>query len=218
MKKRRVSDLAQNPVLFDPKEHWEKIYRERTPDQMSWFQSDPSKSLSLVAIAKTPLNGSIIDVGGGASVLVDRLLLAGFKDITVLDISNSALEYARGRLKTKAARVKWVFADVIGFNPSVTFDLWHDRAAFHFLTKETDRKKYIAILSRALKPGGHVILASFALDGPNTCSNLPVCRYDAGLITKELGIDFKLIKEDFETHITPWKKEQKFRYFLFERK
>ena len=204
--------------MIDRKEHWEKIYSEKQPDQVSWFQTEPAKSLELITLAGTPKDGRIIDVGGGASVLVDRLLNAGFKNITVLDISNAALEYAKGRLANRAKQVQWIVSDVTAFNPSEQFDLWHDRAVFHFLTEETDRRKYAAIVGRSLKPGGHLIVSSFAPDGPNMCSNLAVCRYDAESIRRELGSDFKLIREDSETHVTPWKKDQKFRYFLFVRK
>ncbi len=204
--------------MINRKEHWEKIYSEKQPDQVSWFQTEPKKSLEMISHAGTPKDGRIIDVGGGASVLVDRLLNAGFKNVTVLDISNAALEYAKERLGNRAEQVKWIVSDVTAFDPSKQFDLWHDRAVFHFLTEETDRKKYATIVGHSLKPGGHLILASFAPDGPNMCSNLNVCQYDAERIQRELGGDFQLIREDSETHVTPWKKDQKFRYFLFLRK
>jgi|SRR5581483_1300942 len=204
--------------MNDRKDHWEKIYTEKQPDQVSWFQTTPTKSLELITFAGTPRDGSIIDVGGGASVLVDRLLNAGFKNITVLDISNTALEYAKKRLGDRSKLVKWQVKDVTEFNPLIKFDLWHDRAVFHFLTEEEDRKKYSAKVSSAIKPGGYLILASFAPDGPEKCSNLTVCRYDAGHIHRELGTDFELIREENEGHMTPWNKEQKFRYFLFRRK
>lgn len=204
--------------MLDRRKHWEKIYSEKKPDQVSWFQAGPKQSLELVKLAGIPQKGSVIDVGGGASVLVDRLLDEGFKNITVLDVSNTALLYAKERLGERAKQVKWVVKDVTDFNPLVQFDLWHDRAVFHFLIEEADRKKYASIVSRAVKPGGHLILASFALDGPNVCSNLPVCRYDAKLVQKELGNDFELIREETEAHRTPWDKEQKFKYFLFRRK
>ncbi len=204
--------------MFDRKEHWEKIYSEKKPTEVSWFQTDPTESLEFIKLSGAPKDGNVIDVGGGASVLVDRLLDGGYKNVTVLDISSAALEYAKGRLGDKAIKVKWVVSDVTQFNPIEKFDLWHDRAVFHFLTDEADRKNYAGIVSRAIKPGGHLILASFATDGPDKCSNLTVCRYDGELIQRELGNDFNLLKEDSETHMTPWKKEQKFRYFLFERK
>ncbi len=198
-------------------EHWEKIYSEKNPDEVSWFQEVPKKSLDLINLSGVSKDGNVIDVGGGASVLVDRLLENGMKNITVLDISSKALEYAKKRLGNRAQQVKWVVADVTQFNPSEKFDLWHDRAVFHFLTEASDRKRYAEIVGHSIKPGGHLILASFALDGPDKCSNLPVCRYDGEMIEHELGNNFKLIKEDSETHLTPWKKEQKFRYFLFSK-
>ena len=199
------------------KDHWEKIYTEKKPNEMSWFQTTPEKSLELIKIAGTSKDGNIIDVGGGASVLVDRLLDGGFKDVTVLDISSAALETAKNRLGDQAQKAKWVVADVTQFNPVEKYDLWHDRAVFHFLTEESDRKKYAGIVAQATRPGGHLIMASFAPDGPDKCSNLSVCRYDRELIQKELGVNFNLIREDNEAHMTPWKKEQKFRYFLFRR-
>lgn len=204
--------------MLDRKEHWEKIYNEKQPDQVSWFQTNPKQSLEFVKLARTTKDGSVIDVGGGASVLVDRLLDEGFKNITVLDISNHGLEYAKTRLGDKASLVKWVVADITQYEPKENYDLWHDRAVFHFLTEQSDRNKYATLVSRVINPGGHLILASFAPDGPDKCSNLTVCRYDAKLVQKELGNDFKLISEENESHMTPWNKEQKFRYFLFERK
>ncbi len=201
--------------MFDRREHWEKIYREKHPDQMSWYQTEPKKSLDLITHARTLLSGNIIDVGGGSSVLVDRLLKTGFKNITVLDISETALESSKKRLGIKAKKVKWVVEDITKFNPTRKFDLWHDRAVFHFLTGEVDRRKYVEALNKALKPGGHLVLASFARRGPSECSNLKVCQYDSASIQRELGIEFKLVKEEQENHITPWMKEQKFVYFLF---
>ena len=203
--------------MFDRKEHWEKIYSEKNPNEVSWFQENPGKSLELIKRTGIPKGASIIDVGGGASVLVDHLLDEGFKNVTILDTSDAALRYAQSRLGDQAKRVKWVVADVTQFNPTEKFDLWHDRAVFHFLTEEADRKRYAVTVSQAVRSGGHLVIASFAPDGPDKCSNLTVCRYDGGLIQRELGNDFKLIQEDSEAHLTPWKKEQKFRYFSFIR-
>ena len=204
--------------MFDRKTHWEKIYSGKKPTEVSWFQENPGKSLDLIKQTGIPLDAGIIDVGGGATLLTDRLLDAGFKDLTVLDISAIALERAQERLGDRADQAKWVVSDITQYKPSGKFDLWHDRAVFHFLTEEADRRKYAALAGRAVKPGGHLILASFALDGPDKCSNLTVCRYDGELIQRELGTDFKLVREDSESHLTPWKKEQKFRYFLFNRR
>jgi SAM-dependent methyltransferase len=199
------------------KEHWEKIYGERKPDEVSWFQSEPVKSLELIRHSGASREAAIIDVGGRASVLVDRLLELGYKDLSVLDISAAALAYAKKRLDEKARLVHWFEADITKFETGRLFDVWHDRAVFHFLTDALDRAKYVALLREAIRPGGHLILVAFAPDGPEKCSGLTVCGYDAELITAELGPEFQLMREDAEDHRTPWDKEQKFRYFLFER-
>lgn len=199
------------------KELWEKIYSEKKPNEVSWFQTSPEKSLELVKLAGTSKDGYVIDVGGGASVLVDRLLDGGFEDITVLDISSAALEYAKNRLGEMAKQVKWVVADVTQFHPTEKYDLWHDRAVFHFLTEIPDRKKYADIVNRAVKPGGYLILASFATDGPDKCSNLNVRQYDATLVHEEFGNGFEQVNEFNEIHKTPWGKDQKFKYFLLKK-
>jgi SAM-dependent methyltransferase len=173
--------------------------------------------LEFIQLSKVPKDGAIIDIGGGASVLVDRLLELGYKALTVLDISGAALNYSKERLGERSKAVNWVEADITQFDPATTFEVWHDRAVFHFLTDAADRSKYVSLLGRAVKPGGHLVLASFAPDGPEKCSGLPVCRYDARLIGRELGGGFELLREDEETHQTPWDKEQKFRYFLYRR-
>ena len=184
---------------------------------MSWFQAEPKKSLELIQLSAASKEASIIDVGGGASVLVDRLLSQGYKDLSVLDISAAALGHSKKRLGERARRVHWFEADITRFEPPHQYDVWHDRAVFHFLTDSLDRAKYAALVWGAIKPAGHLILASFAPDGPEKCSGLTVCRYDAGLISAELGPEFQLIREEAEDHLTPWDKEQKFRYFLFKR-
>ncbi len=203
--------------MVERKAHWEEVYADRKPDEVSWFQTHPAKSLELVGLAGLSKDGAFIDVGGGASVLVDKLLEAGFKNLSVLDISANALAYAKERLGAKAGQVHWFEADILQFTPSQPFDLWHDRAVFHFLTDPDDRKKYVALMKRWVKVGGHVILAPFAADGPLKCSGLEVCRYDAASIKAELGADFELMRQDSEAHLTPWEKEQKFAYFLFRR-
>jgi len=198
------------------KEHWEQVYAGKRPDEVSWYQARPGISLELIALSGTPKEGNIIDVGGGASSLADYLLDAGFTGLTVLDISGKAIEYARDRLGDRACLVYWIEADITKIRLDKPVDLWHDRAVFHFLTEKPDRDKYVDSLRKTLKPAGHLILASFAPDGPEKCSGLPVCRYDAALIKAALGADFELIREVPETHITPWDAGQNFRYFLFK--
>lgn len=200
------------------KEHWQHVYQTKDPTDVSWFQSQPALSLRLIANAGLEKNQSIIDVGGGASVLVGCLLGAGFQHVAVLDISADALNHAKQRLGARADAVEWFEADVTGFIPPRQYDLWHDRAVFHFLTDKTDRQKYVQTLQRTLTPNGHVIIATFAIDGPLKCSGLDVCRYVAADICTELGAGFELREQVNETHVTPWNTEQKFSYFRFARK
>lgn len=197
------------------KQHWNQVYQTKALDDVSWFQTRPANSLKLIEATGLGKDEGIIDVGGGASVLVDFLLDTGFSKLAVLDISAAALEHARQRLGRRASLVEWCEADVTAFNPSRRFGLWHDRAVFHFLTDKADREKYVQTLKRTLMPGGHVIIATFALDGPAKCSGLEVARYDAPSIGLELGAEFQLAEQASETHFTPWSTEQKFSYFRF---
>ena len=200
------------------KEHWNKVYQTKAPDDVSWVQTPPATSLKLIRASGVGKNAGIIDVGGGASVLVDFLLDAGFSKLAVLDISAAALEHARRRLGKRADSVEWLEADVTTFQSARQFGLWHDRAVFHFLTDQADRQKYAQTLKRTLTPGGQVVIATFALDGPPKCSGLEVARYDAASIGAELGAEFQLVEQASETHTTPWQTEQKFGYFRFARK
>lgn len=200
---------------MNPQDHWNQVYQTKTPEDVSWFQPRPEVSLRLIAATGISKADGVIDVGGGASVLVDFLVTDGFKQLAVLDISAAALEHAKQRLGSRAVEVTWFEADVTQFNPPHRFGLWHDRAVFHFLTNEADRRKYVEALTRTLTPDGHVIIATFAKDGPLKCSGLDVCRYDAASICAELGPRFKLMEQMDETHITPWETQQKFSYFRF---
>lgn len=198
-------------------EHWNEVYQTKSPDDVSWFQKRPDVSLKLIKAAGISKDQGIIDAGGGASVLVDFLINAGFVRLAVLDISASALSSVRKHLGTKADRVEWFEANVTEFDTPHQFSLWHDRAVFHFLTDGADRVRYVRTLKRTLTPGGHVIIATFAIDGPLKCSGLDACRYDAAGICAELGMEFHLREQVDETHITPWNTEQKFSYFRFAR-
>ncbi len=197
--------------------HWEQIYKAKLPTEVSWHQAYPSMSLKLIYATGIEKAQRFIDVGGGASVLVDRLLEAGFKKLAVLDISASAIEHAKARLGAKADNIEWYEADVTEFEPPHQFELWHDRAVFHFLTDEGDRERYVRVLKETLVPGGHLIIATFAIDGPKKCSGLDVIRYDVESLYSEIGDEFELLEVHGEAHITPRNVEQKFTYFRFGR-
>ena len=196
-------------------EHWDQVYRTKGPQEVSWYQRRPDLSLALIAASDIGKDDGIVDVGGGASTLVDCLLEAGYGRLAVLDLSAAALAHARARLGKRAANIEWFEADVTTFDPPHRFGLWHDRAVFHFLTEAKDRRKYVATLRRTLQPGGTVILATFATDGPPKCSGLDVVRYDEPSILEELGEEFSLLEVRRETHLTPWESEQRFIYFRF---
>ena len=202
---------------MNQRQHWEKVYETKAPEDVSWFQIRPALSLKLIAATGLGKDQGIIDVGGGASALVDFLLDAGFTKPAVLDISAASLTHAQKRLGAKAGNVEWFAADVTEFYPPRRFNLWHDRAVFHFLTDKADRQKYVETLSRTLTADGHVIIATFATDGPSKCSGLDVARYDAPGLCAELGNEFRLVEQVDETHVTPWSTEQKFTYFRFAR-
>lgn len=202
---------------FDRKAHWDRVYSQKKAHETSWYQQIPKLSVSMIEKTGLGAHVSVIDIGGGASGLVDQLLLAGYSDLTVLDISSAALEQARKRLGERAAQVQWLATDVREFLPRKSYGIWHDRAAFHFLTDPRDRKKYIRVLTRALKPEGQAVIAAFARDGPEKCSGLEVVRYDAATLSAELGPDFVLEQEEKETHTTPMGREQRFAFFRFRR-
>jgi SAM-dependent methyltransferase len=197
--------------------HWQNVYTSKSENEVSWFQENPAASLALIAeIGATPAS-AIIDIGGGASRLVDHLIDHEFRDVTVLDLSTAALEAAKARLGERAGRAHWLVADATTWKPSRTYDIWHDRAAFHFLTEDRDRTAYIARLKQGLKIGGHAIIATFALDGPEKCSGLPVMRYDASRLGQTLGPGFKLLLSHGNDHATPWGSHQRFQFSVFER-
>ena len=200
------------------KDHWEKVYTTRDETDVSWFQESPSPSLELIEQLKPGKDASIIDIGGGASRLVDSLLERGFRRLTVLDISQAALDLAALRLGRRASEVQWIVDDVTAWEPSRRFDIWHDRAAFHFLVEEADRAAYVARLKQALKPGGHAIIATFAADGPEKCSGLPVYRTDAAGVAKQLGEVFMLVESRRHDHVTPGKSSQRFQFSVFQRR
>lgn len=201
----------------DRKDHWQSIYRDRSPSEVSWYQGEPTLSMELIRSCGLRKDAPLIDVGGGASVLVDRLVLAGFTELSVLDISGLALSRARERLGDAADRVTWIEADITQFTPPRHYALWHDRAVFHFLTDSADRESYIAALNAGLSAGGHLIIAAFAIGGPEQCSGLPIVQYDAAKLQAELGAGFRLLETRQEAHITPAGKTQQFGYFRLVR-
>lgn len=197
--------------------HWENVYTTKGENEVSWFQQSPSPSLELIVQAGAVGTSAIIDIGGGASRLVDDLVAQGFVDVTVLDLSAAALAAAQRRLGANAGQVKWIVADATNWEPARAYDIWHDRAAFHFLTDAGDRAGYLARLARGLKIGGHAIIATFALDGPEKCSGLPVARYDSASLGQALGDAFKLVHTLRHEHVTPWDSPQAFQFSVFRR-
>jgi SAM-dependent methyltransferase len=204
--------------MFDRKAHWQDVYKNKSPLAVSWYQQKPRLSLDLIEASNINNNDAIIDVGGGASTLVDHLLQAGFSHLSVLDISGNALNKSKERLGSLASKVNWHETDVTHFIPPEAYALWHDRAVFHFLTDPKDQANYVETLKLALKPGASLIIASFALGGPEKCSGLDIVQYDNKKMRRVLGDEFELQQEHHEIHITPMNKQQAFVFFHFIRK
>ncbi len=203
----------------DSKAHWEAVYQSRSPTELSWYQPQPTRSLELLEqLGMTP-STAIIDVGGGASKLVDALLDRGVARIAVLDISRAALEHAKVRLGARAASVEWIEADItrVDLGTEARYDVWHDRAVFHFLTNRDDRRRYVSAARRALGPGGIALIATFSLQGPSRCSGLDVVRYDSELLAREFGSEFSVERSVDELHHTPSGVEQAFTYTVLRR-
>jgi len=198
---------------MDAKAHWEKVYTTKAPDAVSWYRRHLETSLALIERAAVACSASIIDVGGGESTLVDDLLLRGYKNITVLDISQSAIDLTKRRLGSAAERVHWLVADITEteLDPR-SYDLWHDRAVFHFLTAREQRIAYVRQVARSVKPGGHIIVSTFGPEGPTKCSGLEVMRYDADSLHEEFGTRFRLVESSKELHQTPFETTQQFLY------
>ena len=200
-------------VSMQSKSHWEKIYETKDATKVSWFQEHPELSFQFIEQTGMDKTGQIIDVGGGASTLVDDLLANGYEHVTVLDISGAALQVAQQRLGPLASKVTWMEANIIEADlPESFYDVWHDRAVFHFLTRAEDRALYVKAVRRSVKTGGHVIVATFGLEGPLRCSGLNIVRYSPDSLHDEFGSDFELIDTTTELHHTPSGNEQKFIY------
>ena len=201
------------------KAHWENIYQTKAPTQVSWYQEHARLSLRLIADTGIDRADPIIDVGGGTSTLVDDLLASSYQHLTVLDISASALQAAQQRLGVRATAVTWIEADITQAQlPGQFYAVWHDRAVFHFLTQPHDRQRYIQAVRHAVKPGGHVIVATFALDGPPQCSGLDVVRYSPESLQQEIGDGFALAESFSGLHITPSQGKQSYTFCRFIRK
>lgn len=198
--------------------HWQDVYLNKGEQQVSWTQFDPQPSLGLIEKFSGNRNASIVDIGGGASRLVDALVMDGYAAITVLDLSEAALQAAKARLGEKGASVQWIAADATAWQPPQPFDIWHDRAAFHFLVEEHDRAAYIDRLHAGVKPGGHAIIATFAPDGPEKCSGLPVQRYSPESLAKTIGNAFDLVEHQLHRHVTPWGAVQSFQFSVLRRR
>ena len=198
---------------MDIKTHWEKVYATKAHDAVSWYRAHLETSLALIERAADAPSTAIIDVGGGESTLVDDLLLRGYKNITVLDISQSAIDLTKRRLGSAAERVHWLVADITEteLDPR-SYDLWHDRAVFHFLTAREQRIAYVRQVARSVKPGGHIIVSTFGPEGPTKCSGLEVMRYDADSLHEEFGARFRLVESSKELHQTPFETTQQFLY------
>jgi len=195
------------------REHWEHVYHTKRPDQVSWFQAEARLSRRLIESVAPDRSARIIDIGAGASTLIDGLVAAGYRDLTVLDVSTAALAIAEARLGRASAAIRWLATDVLAavFAPA-GFDVWHDRAVFHFLTEAADRQRYVAQVRSAVRPGGYVLVATFAEDGPTRCSGLDVARYSPEALHREFGDGFALVNSHRELHTTPTGAQQAFTY------
>jgi len=194
------------------KTHWQRIYAEKRPTEVSWHEPIPEKSLQLIRSTGVARHEPILDAGGGASTLVDHLLAEGYTDVSVLDVSRTALEHSRARLAESAVRVDWIESDVTEFEPSRKYALWHDRAVFHFLTESAERDKYVEVSYRTLRPKGHLVLATFGPGGPERCSGLEICRYGVEELQDLFGVRFTLRRHELDEHRTPMGSTQQFLY------
>lgn len=198
---------------MDPKKHWESVYGTKAPEAVSWYRAHLETSLALIERAAAGNSASIIDIGGGESTLVDDLLERGYENVTVLDVSQTALDVTKKRLGLAADHVHWLVADITEakLEPG-TYDVWHDRAVFHFLTNGEHRSAYVQQVCHAVKPGGHVIVSTFGPEGPTKCSGLDVVRYDANSLHNQFGVRFRLLESSKELHRTPFGTTQQFLY------
>lgn len=200
------------------KEHWEKVFETKSENEVSWFQPYPKTSVEFLELFNLPLDANIIDIGGGDSHLVDVFLEKGYRNIYILDISEKALERAKKRLGTKANFVNWIVSDIIEFKPTIKFDFWHDRAAFHFLTTEDKIDTYVHIAERSINPDGYLILGTFSEKGPEKCSGLEIKQYSESSMSDRFESQFDRIKCITEEHLTPFNTKQNFIFCSFKKK
>jgi SAM-dependent methyltransferase len=199
----------------DPKKHWENVYQKESPEELSWYQDKPEISLKLIAATGVGFDGNLIDIGGGTSKLASLLVAQGYTKVTVLDIAAYSIEQAKLALGEQANKLQWIEADATNYNFAEKYDIWHDRAVFHFLTDIHDRKRYVDAVQQSLKAGGYLIIATFGLKGPRKCSGLHVVRYNPETLHNEFGNNFDLVETFVEVHSTPSKVQQKFIYCRF---
>lgn len=204
-------------MSFDRKNHWEHIYNTKQLDEVSWFQPNPKESLDFIKECCLPFSAKIIDIGGGDSFLVDHLLELGYRDLTVLDISEAAINRARKRLKNLSEKVKWIVADIINFKPTDKYDFWHDRAAFHFLTEENEISTYLKIAEKSINQTGVLLLGTFSKQGPKKCSGIEIKQYSESTITDRLKNSFENIKCIAVNHETPFDTVQSFIFCSFRK-
>lgn len=200
------------------KEHWEAIYASRPEESFSWFQPYPKTSMEFVELFELPLTAHIIDIGGGDSYFADTLLEKGYQNIWVLDISGNAIKRAKKRLGSQANKINWVISNVLDFNPPVLFDLWHDRAAFHFLTSEEKIDQYVSLAEKSINPGGYLVLGTFSEDGPEKCSGVEIKRYSEMSMSARFETRFERIRCIHEEHPTPFNTFQQFVFCSFRRR
>ncbi len=208
---------AQNVAAVGTNSHWDRVYESRSDDQLSWDQDQPERSLRLIQEYAPELASRIVDAGAGRSKLVDHLLELGYRDITLIDLSQVALDDVRRRLGADATSLRFLVGDVAALEAVADVDVWHDRAVFHFLTNAEARRKYVSVVARSVRSGGVAIVATFAKGGPTQCSGLPVCQYDAFELAREFGADFSLIHQEREVHLTPNGAPQPFVYAVLKR-
>ncbi len=202
---------------MEAQQHWENLYQTKSHPDLSWYEADPRQSFDYVLAAAGDSRGSVIDVGGGQSYLVDRLLDAGFERVAVLDISHSAIEATKIRLGNRAAEIEWIVADITQVKSLGEFDIWHDRAVFHFITDAEDRRSYLDLLKRTLPLGGHFVVGTFAVGGPEKCSGLQIQQYDQTTMGEALGPSFELVRGCNYEHMTPSDKPQLFFFGIYRR-
>lgn len=202
---------------FNRKEHWENIYSTKKLNEVSWYQPTPATSLNFIEVLNIPKTASIIDIGGGDSFLIDNLLELGYNNITLLDISKKAIERSKTRLGEKGKHVKWIEADASNFNPTETYDLWHDRAAFHFLTDEDEIKNYLNSTIKGVKESGHLIIGTFSTEGPKKCSGIDIKQYSEKSLLDQFKEAFKKIECKIIEHKTPFNTIQKFIFCSFKK-